>query len=209
LRAPETVVAESEEEPEVLMRPDPDHAAVVGPLPRRGTDRVEDVTAWILIVAALLLIVVAGVTGLGVHGREAERAVLDSRSTSQVRSVLLEDAKVMISEVGERMPVRVPARWTDGDGREHTGSVLVQRAQPAGAEIDVWIDGAGEITSRPANLLNAVFGGIVSAFGVLCAGGTLLVAAWLGVRRATGAVNARRWEREWAAVEPHWRRNVL
>lgn len=191
------------------MRPDPDQAPVTGRLPRRGTDRVEDVTAWILAAAALLLLVLATVTGLGTYGREAERAELQRTSTLQVRAVLLENANVMISEVGERMPARVPARWTDRAGREHTGLVVVQRTRPAGAEIDVWIDEAGELASRPVTPLNAVVGGILAALGVLGAGGAPLFAAWLGVRRATGVVNARRWDREWAVVEPQWRRNVL
>lgn len=191
------------------MRPDPHHVPVAGRLPRRGTDRVEDVTAWILASVALLLIVVATVIGLGTYGREAERAELQRTSTSHVRAVLLEDANVMIGDVGERMPAQVPARWADGAGRVHTGPVVVQRTRPAGAEIDVWIDEAGELASRPTTPMNAVVGGILAALGVLCAGGAPLVAAWLGVRRVTGVVNGRRWDREWAAVEPQWRRNVL
>jgi hypothetical protein len=167
------------------------------------------VVAWVLTVVALLLVVVAGVTEFATYGHEAEQAELQQASRSQVRAVLLEDATVTLSEGGERMPERVPARWIDRDGREHTGPVLVQRSAPAGTEIDVWIDAAGEVTSRPGSALNAAVGGLVAAFGVLCAGGTLLVAAWLGVRRAIGLVNARRWEHEWDDVEPQWRRNVL
>ncbi|GAA0926120.1 hypothetical protein [Pseudonocardia zijingensis] len=191
------------------MRTDPDHTPVVNRLPRRGTDRVEDAVAWILTAAALLLVVAATVTGLGTYGRAAERAELQRTTTSQVRAVLLEDANATIVDVGGPMPARVAARWLDRNGHEHTGSVVVRQTLPAGAEIDVWIDAAGALTSRPTTTANAVVGGIAAAFGVLCAGGTLLVAVWLAVRRATGSVNARRWEREWAHVEPLWRRTTL
>jgi hypothetical protein len=191
------------------MPPDPDHPPAASRRPRRGTDRVEDVSAWILATAALLLIVVAVVTGIGTYGREADRAEVQRTSTSQVRAVLLENANVTISEGGGPIPARVPARWTDRDGREHTGPVSVDRTAPAGTEIDVWIDAEGEITTRPTSAMNAVLGGVFAAFGVLCAGGTVLVAAWWGVRRATARVNARRWEREWTDVEPEWRRKAL
>jgi hypothetical protein len=191
------------------MRPGPDDPPVAGRLPRRRTDRVEDVTAWILATAALLLVLAAGVTGLGTYGREVERGELHRASATQVRAVVLEDAEVLVSEVGERMPVPVLARWTDRDGREHTGPVVVYGVERAGSEVDVWIDAAGEVTSRPGHPANAVVGGIVSAFGVLCAGGMVLIAARWVVRRLTGVANARQWDREWAAVEPQWRRNVL
>jgi hypothetical protein len=189
------------------VHPDPDGTPVTGPLPRRTSDRVEDAVAWVLTAAALLLVVVAGVTGLAFHGREAERAEVEGLSTAPARAVLLEDAHVAVGEFGRRVPVA--ARWTDRDGRGHVGTVLVGRAQPAGAEVDVWVDAAGEITPRPVRPVNAVVGGIVSAVGVLCAGGTLLLASWLGIRHLLRLRNSRRWEQEWARVEPQWRRTVL
>jgi hypothetical protein len=170
---------------------------------------VEDLVAWLLTGAVLLVFVITAVTGLSVHGREAERVELETRSTSQTSAVLLQDVRVVAGDHGERMPARARARWTDGDGREHAGVVVVTRSQPAGAEVDVWIDAAGEITSPPVRPLNAIFGGIVAAIGVLCAGATLLIATWLAVRGVTGRCNSRRWEDEWARVEPQWRRTVL
>jgi hypothetical protein len=191
------------------MRPDPDHAPATGRLPRRTTDRVEDAVAWFLTAAALLLVVVAGVTGLAVQGSEAERAELQSGSRSPARAVLLEEAHVATGDFARPAPMPAMARWTDRDGRQHVGLVPMTRPAPAGTELEVWIDAAGEITSRPVRPENAVAAGIASAFGVLCAGGTLLGATWLGVRRVTLLRNARRWEREWARVEPQWRRTVL
>jgi hypothetical protein len=182
---------------------------VTGSLPRRGTDRVEDVIAWVLGVAALLLLAAAIVTGLAVHRHESERADIEAATVSQTRAVLLDDAKVQIGYSGEQLAAQVPARWIDRAGREHTGLVVVERTLPAGSEVDVWIDEAGERVPRPTTQVNAVVGGIVAASGVLIAGGSLLAAAWLAVRLATAAINARRWNSEWTAVEPDWRRDVL
>ena len=187
---------------------DPDRPPAVGRLPRRCTDRVEDAVAWILMAASLLLILIAGVTGLAVQARMAERAELDSGSTSQTRAVLLAEARVVTSEISAYGPMQVPARWTDRDRQEHVGLVLVHRSEPAGAEVDVWIDARGEITSGPVRPENAVIGGILAGVAVLCAGGTLLIATWMGVRRVIGLCHSRRWEQEWARVEPEWRGNV-
>jgi hypothetical protein len=157
--------------------------------------------------ASLLVIVLAVVTGLAVHGRQAERVELDNRSTSQTRAVLLEDAHAVPAEFG-RVPEQVRARWTDRDGQHHVGVIPARRSQPAGTEVEVWIGSAGEITSRPTNPANAVFGGIVLAIGVLCAGATLLLATWFAVGGLAWRSNSRRWEREWARVEPQWRRTA-
>jgi hypothetical protein len=190
------------------MRSEPERHSVAGRLPRRASDRVEDAVAWVLIVAGLLLVVVAGVFGLGVYGRESERAELEIASRSQVRAVLIEDAQLVSGELGERLPVRALARWTDRNGLEHSRAVDVGRAAPAGTEVEVWVDAEGEAVARPVSPQNAVVGGITAAFGVLCAGGTLLAAMWFGVRELTARHNARGWEREWEQVEPDWRRRL-
>jgi hypothetical protein len=192
----------------IAMPSERDGPAAAGRLPRRATDRVEDAVAWVLAAAALLLVIVAGVTGLAVHAQESVRAELESGSRSPVRAVLLEDAQLVVGELGERLPVRAPARWTDRNGHEHSGVVEVGPAQPAGTEVEVWVDASGEVAPRPVRPLNAVIGGVTSAFGVLCAGGTLLGATWLGVRWSTARRNACHWEREWELVEPQWRRHL-
>lgn len=177
-------------------------------LPRRPTDRVEDLVAWVLTAAALLVVAAACLTGIAVHGREAAR-VDDTESASRVAAVLLEAATVTTGEYGMHRLVTAPARWTDHAGREHVDAVVVTRSAPAGTEIAVWIDADGRITTPPMRPVTAVFGGIVAATGVLCVGATLLVAIWLGVRAVTGQLNSRRWEEGWARVEPRWRRSVL
>ncbi len=190
------------------MRSEPERPSAMGRLPRRVTDRVEDAVAWVLMVAALLLVVVAGVTGLGVYGAESARAELESGTRSPVRAVLLEDAQLMTGDLGECLPVRVPARWTDRNGLERSGLVDVAYPKSAGTAVEVWVDAEGEVVSRPVRPLNAVVGGITSGFGVLCAGGTLLVATWFGARGLTARRNSRHWERTWEQVEPQWHRDL-
>jgi hypothetical protein len=128
---------------------------------------------------------------------------------SQTRVVLLEDAVVATGEYGSHQLEPTPVRWIDHSGAEHTGSVVMTTSAPAGTEVVVWLDATGKVTGPPLRPVNPVFGAAVAAVGLLCVGATVLVVTWLGVRAATGRLNSRRWEREWARVEPRWRRTVL
>jgi len=183
-------------------------APATGRLPRRATDRVEDIAAWVLTAGALLVIVGACLTGLTVHGDDGDDAASDG-SMSRTRVVLLEDAVVATGEYGLHHLVPTPVRWVDRAGAEHTGSVVMTSSAAAGTEVVVWVDATGTITGPPVRPMNPVLGGVVAATGVLCAGGAALAVLWLGVRAVTGRLNSRRWAREWARVEPLWRRTVL
>lgn len=190
------------------MRPDPRRPPESQRLPRRGTDRVEDVAAWFLAAVALVLIVVAGLTGLAVHGQQIERARIKSVSRMQVRAVLLEDVVIVKGERGGDIPIRAEARWPDRDGVQHTGGVIVRRAAVAGEHVDVWVDRSGAIAAPPTRPENAVVTAILAALGVLLAGGTVLLACWYTVRILVLICNSRRWEQEWARVEPVWSRDL-
>jgi hypothetical protein len=174
-------------------------------LPCRLTDRVEDAVAWFLTAAALILVVAAGITGFAMHNRQVERAEVESATRWPTSAVLLEDAPLMVGGYGERLPVQVAARWTDRTGTEHTGMVTSGTAMSAGSVVEIWLDEEGRVVDRPVQLLGAVLFGIGAAGGVLAIGGALLYALWAAVRSLTAAANDRRWEREWAHVEPEWR----
>jgi hypothetical protein len=170
---------------------------------------VEDVAAWSLMAAAMVLIVVAWVTGLAVHNQQSERALAESAGRTEVRAVLLEDAQAVRGERGEYVPVQVPVNWTDRGGAKHTGAVVVSSSAPAGEQLDVWVDSSGAIVPAPTRPENAVVAGVLAAVGILLAGGTVLLVGWYTVRNLVAACNSRRWEREWAGVEPIWRRDWL
>lgn len=170
----------------------------------RPTDRVEDAIAWLLTAAALILVVAAGITGFAVHGRQVDRADAESATRWPTTAVVLEDAPLVIGGSGERIPVRVEARWTDRTGTERTGMVSAGTATAAGTVVEIWLDEEGRVVDEPIQPLTAVLLGIGAAGGVLAIGGALLYALWSAVRSVTGAANDRRWEREWAQVEPVW-----
>ena len=51
--------------------------------PGRWTDRVEDATAWILLTAGLLMVVLAGVYGTAVHDRLTDQARAEALDRSR------------------------------------------------------------------------------------------------------------------------------
>jgi hypothetical protein len=167
------------------------------------------VATWALIAAAMVLLVVAWVTGLAVQGQESERVLVESAGRTEVRAVLLEDAQAVRGERGEYVPVQVAAGWTDRGGVRRTGAVVVSSSASAGEQLDVWVDSSGAIVPAPARPENAVVAGVLAAVGILLAGGTALAVGWYTVRNLVAACNVRRWEREWASVEPLWRRDLL
>lgn len=186
------------------MRSDRKPVPMRGRLPRRLTDRVEDIVAWILMAAALVLVVAACLTGLVVHGEQLERAEAERVTRYPATAVLLEDAPRFVG-YGEQIPVRAAARWTDRAGTEHTGTVTTLPAMHAGTVVDVWLDEEGRAVDEPTRPLDAVVRAIAAVVAVLAIGGAFLYALWIAVRSFTAAANDRRWEREWGQVEPEWR----
>lgn len=176
---------------------------------RRPTDVVEDVAAWVLACTALLLLVVAVLTGLVVHAGALERGRLESATRAPAEAVLIEDAPAAGGEQGMvRGPVPVAARWLDTHGGSHTGTVTAGAGARAGAAVPVWLDRDGRVVRRPVGDVAAAVAGGLAAVGLLVGGGAVLGACWAGVRRVVGRANSARWEREWERVGPEWSRSV-
>lgn len=175
----------------------------------RGTDRVEDVLVWLLMSAGLVLLVGSWTLGLSVQMRMGERAGTESLTRTEVRAVLLEAAPSSISgPASAGPPVRAAARWIGVDGEPHTGRVEAVSGARAGSGVTVWVDRDGTVTTPPTSAADARVAGVLVGFDVLLLGAAALVGVWIGVRRLTSSVNAVGWEREWAQVEPDWRRRV-
>lgn len=178
----------------------------VRPRPR-VTDRVEDIVAWLLMSAWLVLLVGAWMSGYSMHARMREQAEVARASQSQISAVLVEAVPTRTggpASVG--LPVAAAVRWTSMDGSPHTGRVHVMSAAAAGSVVSVWVNRDGTITGSPSSASDAWVAGVLVGFNVLLLGSAVLVGTWIGVRRTTASVNADQWEREWAEVGPTWSR---
>jgi hypothetical protein len=171
---------------------------------RRATDRVEDVTAWLLTALALLVVLAGIVTAIGTSTSALERAAVEAADRTPVRATLLEAADVVRYPDSGAIPRRVPARWTGRGGEEVTGDVHVALALPAGARIVIWLDRQGRVVEAPVSQGAAVIMGVMEGLGVIAIGWGVLVGIWLTVRRVTLACNCAAWDKEWETVEPKW-----
>jgi hypothetical protein len=178
-----------------------------GRLPRRRTDRVEDVAAVVLASVAIVMGLVAFWVGRAGQTAQMERAVAEAAERVPVRVVLLAPAEVLpaVDGVGTPIPVQVPARWTAPDGSERLGVVTVGFRSPAGTELPKWVDRrTGGIVAPPVPAAGAGWVGVLGGLGVALVGWLVLGCAWWGVLRWTGVRNDAAWAREWADIEPRW-----
>jgi hypothetical protein len=180
-------------------------------IPRRGTDWLEDATAWVLASLGLLGAALAMIVGLQVHGSLLERAQLESSARTPVRAVVLQDSPVVPDADYQQNapPVQVPVRWIDTDGTVRVDQATVDGLPRAGDTVQVWVDRQHHLVPRPTTADDATAAGIVVAGITLFLSVALLLVAWCGVRHYAFTRNRARWEREWAEVEPRWSGRAL
>ncbi|NUT99221.1 MAG: hypothetical protein HOY78_45175, partial [Saccharothrix sp.] len=77
---------------------------------------------------------------------------------------------------------------------------------PAGTTVPIWVDAAGDPADPPLTAGGAVGGAIAVAAVVWLLFAAFPAALCVGLRLVRNRINDRRWTREWAVVEPLWRR---
>lgn len=176
-------------------------------IPARPTDRIEDVTAWVLVSLGLLAAVGALLVGRAAH--DAALGPARRVEPPALRVVLLADVPQQPAPTRPARAVPVPVAWTAGDGVERTGELDLRAPLRAGAVVDVWTDRGGRLLAAPpVDPAEAVAFGVGAALTAVALSWALLNAAWTAVRRATAARVDAAWAREWALVEPVWSRRV-
>jgi len=175
-------------------------------IPKRGTDWLEDVAAWLLASLSLLGAAVSLMVGLQVHGSLMERAALESTARTPVRAVLLQDTPVVPDADDQQTGpvVQVPVRWVDTDGTVRFDEASVTGLPRAGDTVQVWADRSHHLVPAPTNPDDATAAGVVATGITLFLSVAVLMVAWCGVRHLTFTRNYARWAREWAEVEPRW-----
>jgi hypothetical protein len=182
-----------------------------GPL-RRRSDRVQALGRLLVVLSFLVapLLAVAASSATAAHLRTT--AAAEAAERSRTRAVLLEDAATPSGGAHDGAApttVRTRATWPVPGGTSREGHVRVPPLTPAGTVVPVWIDGRGELTAAPLDPSDIP--GSAAAVAMLPLVG-VPAAAWTGYALLTFALDARRerrWEQEWAAVEPDWNSRLL
>lgn len=168
----------------------------------RVSYRVESALHVGAILLILLAIPVAAILGTHTYSARIQQCDRVAASIHSVTATLTSDADphdmvygVMTAKTG----------WTYA-GRPHAGDAIVTAKARAGDHISVWVNDAGDQTSKPPTHAQALPDAIALAFGVFGLFTAVILAVWhligwwLESRRRAG------WSREWAALEnvPKW-----
>ena len=169
----------------------------------RGTDRFEDLIAWMLTTCAGATVLLAAMIGQLGYDHTLVRAETEAAARTPARAQLLEDVDGTVLADGSR-PRTALARWTAPDGHQIQGSVVIATRHTAGDGVPVWLDHDGRIVGAPMTGASATVVGWTWGVAIVLAGWALLALLWTGVRAWTVRNNAAAWAREWAVVEPSW-----
>lgn len=174
---------------------------------RRRSDVVE---AWTLLIVAVLLFVVAPLTGVaaGLHSYDRARTLAAAQRAERhpVRAVVVGHPSGRPATVqGDREHAyRAQVRWTEHGKGTRTASARVPAGSRAGDVVTVWFDAQGRSVAPPPDDV-AVWQHTVTV-GVCVAGATAVVVL-LGhavERRTALRHRLAEWEREWARTGPKW-----
>ncbi|MEU0439375.1 hypothetical protein ABZ202_06270 [Streptomyces sp. NPDC006186] len=181
---------------------------------RRGTDLAE---AWVALVALVLLLVAAPLSGAAVGAVTDDALQQSVRDQHRARHAVTATVVRLLdgsapetdpeSITGRGARSRVVADWPAPDGSSHRGQVMsgLKNPQP-GDRFTLWTDDRGVIVARPLDPATATTHSVLAGFGaaMLCAG---LVEGLrrLIVRRMIRRRYAR-WDQAWDRTGPDWGR---
>jgi len=167
----------------------------------RGTDRFEDLVAWVLLSCAAGVVLLAMAVGQAGAAHTLDRSQAEAAARTPARAELLEDVDGAVLVDGSRNAL---ARWTGPDGRVAQGRVVVTSQHVVGDVVSIWTDRTGRVVPAPTKPSAASAVGWTWGVAVTLGGWAVLALIWTAVRAATARRNAAAWAREWAVVEPGW-----
>lgn len=179
-------------------------ALAPGPL-RRGQDRLESL-ALVLLVCGLLAAAVAGVAAARAGSAEGrQQAAAAAADRQQVPARLVDPVAAPVGESWDsRLRRQWTAVWSGPDGTGHQGTVTVAAGAQAGSSVLVWIGRDGTREPAPLTADEVTGRAVGQGLGVFVGLAVLLWAAHAGAGALIERSRSRRWEAEWASVEPSW-----
>jgi hypothetical protein len=177
-----------------------------GPL-KRGTDRLQLAARILLVVTMITAIPIALAVVTASYSQGKAVAATQAAERHRVTATLLADAAASRDATNPEAATAT-VTWTLPSGAAQEDVLNVPRGAKVGSTVHIWIDGAGDVTRRPATSADAA----AQAFGL---GLLTLIALWLAetttfllVRKLQDRARLRRWAADWAVVEPVWTRKV-
>ena len=179
-----------------------------GPL-KRGSDRLQFLARVLLACTVLAAVPISLAVATATYTQAQAQAAAEAEDRHRVIARLLENAPAPTDEVGINGATdEATAVWTDPAGIEHRVLVSVPTAAKAGHKASIWIDEDGNRTPPPLNADDIRGRAVGEGFATLCGLSAIGVGAYLWAGALLDRSRSRRWEAEWATVEPVWTRTV-
>src|SRR4051794_1945416 len=161
----------------------------------RWTDRVEDATAWVLLAAGLLVVLLGCMFGIAVHDRLTDQARAEALDRTLAVATLLNASPTVGSDSTLSTPLETAATWRDRSGVPHTSTVPAPQGLEAGRTVPIWIDRSGAAVPEPTSDGDALGMATITAAITVLGGAFVLAALWRVVWRITLSRNCAAWER--------------
>ncbi|MDI2030473.1 hypothetical protein QFW96_17710 [Saccharopolyspora sp. TS4A08] len=174
---------------------------------RRRVDRLVGVALFGLLVAALTVVPVLALSaGKAEYAAQRREAAVMASSRHVVDAVVLTDPELVGSEPGGGASMRADVGWTGHDGLPRAERAELPTGSHLGSRFPLWVDAAGHVVPAPPAETTIRVSAAGAAVGVLGVGVLGCAALMKAVRSVADAWARRRWEWEWAQVEPQWSR---
>jgi hypothetical protein len=178
-----------------------------GPL-KRGCDRVQVAARVLLLTLVLTAVPVALTVATATGSQMQSQADTQAAVRHQVDATLREDAPLARGSGRAGAEAAVPASWTAPSGVDRNGVVEVRTRAKAGTTVTIWVDRAGDVTTRPLDDLDVVSRAVRHGAATFLGISAMATVGYLAVRRLLDRNRMRRWAADWAVVEPVWSRKV-
>jgi hypothetical protein len=179
-----------------------------GPL-KRGSDRLQFLARVLLVCTVLAAVPISLAVATATYTQAGSEAAAAAEDQHRVIARLLDDAPAPPDEGWVKgATTQGIAVWTDPAGIEHRVLVSVPTAAKAGHKASIWIDEDGNRTPPPLNADDIRGRAVGEGFATLCGVSAIGVGAYLWAGALLDRSRSRRWEAEWATVEPVWTRTV-
>jgi len=180
-----------------------------GPL-KRTTDRLQFLARVLLGCTLLMALPIALAVGTATRSEALAESAQQAIERSQVDATLTEDAPRVSGNYDTAPPLpRATAVWITPAGVEREGLVPVPAHATSGSTVRIWIDSEGNRTTEPLSEGAAAARGVANALVTYLCIATLAGGVYFLFRRGLDRRRMRRWDADWAVVEPLWTRRVL
>jgi hypothetical protein len=179
-----------------------------GPL-KRSSDRLQFLARALLGCTLLTALPIALAVATATHSGALTEATAQAAERHLVEATLTEDAPSAASSEGVAPPrVRAAVVWTGPSGLERRDRVIVPPNTDAGAVVHIWVGREGELTAQPLGdgdvTARSVGAALLTYLGISVVASGL----YFAFRKALDRGRMRRWDADWAVVEPVWTRRV-